>query len=165
VTLVAVDGRDPHRLIPRELRCEFERTLKGEGCSEKGYVRLEDLWLCERHAYRLWLEERVAYWRAMLAHAELWSGKARRRGRDDVVGRLGKLQARSAAALGCILEDLEESVEQGDHTCGYAYVSRDSGYPLRLGGVRKRQQQYQGRHSPVATASRSVAGGARRTRL
>ena len=35
--------------------------------------------------------------------------EAHRRGRDDVVGRLEKLRARSATALGCILEDLEES--------------------------------------------------------
>jgi hypothetical protein len=76
---------------------------------EKGCVELEGLWLCEGHAYRLWLEERVVFWRAMLAHTELWSGEARRRGRDDVVGRLEKLRARSATALGGILEDLEES--------------------------------------------------------
>jgi hypothetical protein len=106
---MAVDGRDPHRRVPRELRCEFERALKGECCSEKGCVELEGLWLCERHAYRLWLGERAAFWRAMLAHAQLWSGEAHRRGRDDVVGRLEKLRARSATALGCILEDLEES--------------------------------------------------------
>ena len=106
---MAVDGRDPYPRVPRELYCEFERTLKGECCLEKGCFELEGLWLCERHAYGLWLEERVAYWRAMLAHTELWSGEARRRGRDDVVGRLEKLRARSAAALGRILEDLEES--------------------------------------------------------
>jgi hypothetical protein len=106
---MAVDGRDPHRRVARELRCEFERTLKGECCSEKGCVELEGLWLCERHAYRLWREERAAFWRAMLAHTELWSGEARRQGRDDVVGRLEKLRARSAAALGCIIEDVEES--------------------------------------------------------
>jgi hypothetical protein len=104
-----VYGRDLHRLIPRELRCEFERTLKGERCSDNGDVVLEGLWLCERHAYRLWLEERAAYWRAMLAHAELWSGEGRSRGRDDVVGLLEKERARSAAALGRALEDLEES--------------------------------------------------------
>jgi hypothetical protein len=76
---MAVDGRDPHRRVARELRCEFERTLKGECCSEKGCVELEGLWLCERHAYRLWREERAAFWRAMLAHTELWSrGRAAR---------------------------------------------------------------------------------------
>ena len=64
----------------REFRCEFERTLKGEYCRENGEVRLDGLRLCERHADRLRLEERVAYWRAMLAHVELWSGEARSTG-------------------------------------------------------------------------------------
>jgi hypothetical protein len=120
---MAVDGRDPYRRVPRELYCEFERTLKGECCLEKGCVELEGLWLCERHVYRLWLEERVAFWRAMLAHIRLWSGEARSRGRDDLVVRLEKLRARSAAALGCILEDLEESRDlDGENGSG---VGRD----------------------------------------
>jgi hypothetical protein len=104
-----VDGRDPHRRILGEPRCEFERTLKGDYCADNGDVGLDGLLICERHAYRLRLEERAAYWRAMLAHAELWSGEARSRGRDDVVGLLEIEQARSAAALGRALEDLEES--------------------------------------------------------
>ena len=116
---MAVDGRDPYRRVPRELYCEFERTLKGECCLEKGCVELEGLWLCERHVYRLWLEERVAFWRAMLAHTELWSGEARRRGRDDVVGR---------RIIGLVvhahdLEDLEESRDlDGENGSG---VGRD----------------------------------------
>ena len=105
---MAVDGRDPHRRVPRELRCEFERTLKGECCSEKGCVELEGLWLCERHAYRLWLEERVASGGRCWRTRSCGPGGAPP-GRDDVVGRLEKLRARSAAALRCILEDLEES--------------------------------------------------------
>jgi hypothetical protein len=101
--------RDPHRRTLGEPRCEFERTLKGEYCAEKGDVGLDGLLICERHAYQLWLEERATYWRAMLAHAELWSGEARGRGRDDVVGLLEIERARSAAALGRVLEDLGES--------------------------------------------------------
>lgn len=102
------DGRDAHRRIRREPRCEFERTLKGEYCAQNGDVGLDGLLICERHAYQLRLEERATYWRAMLGHAELWSGEARSRGRDDVVGLLEIERARSAAALGCVLEDLEE---------------------------------------------------------
>ena len=65
----------------RESRCEFERTLKGEYCPEDGGVGLDGLTLCERHADRLRLEERLTYWRAILAHVELWSGEACRLGR------------------------------------------------------------------------------------
>jgi hypothetical protein len=106
---MTADGREPHRRIVRELRCEFECTLKGEYCAEKGDVGLDGLLLCERHAHQLRLEERATYWRAMLAHVELWSGEARSRGRDDVVRLLQIERARSAAALGRALEDLEES--------------------------------------------------------
>jgi hypothetical protein len=103
------DGYIQHRRFQREHRCEFERTLKGEYCAENGDVGLDGLLICERHAYQLRLEERASYWRAMLAHAELWSGEARSRGRDDVVGLLEIERTRSAAALGRVLEDLEES--------------------------------------------------------
>jgi hypothetical protein len=118
------DGRDPHRRIPQVLRCEFERTLKGEYCAENGDFGLDGLRLCERHAYQLRLEERAAYWRAMLAHAELWSGEASSRGRDDVVGLLEIERARSAAALGRVLEDLEESRDwDGGDSSGDGRVS------------------------------------------
>jgi hypothetical protein len=89
--------------------CEFERTLKGEYCEEKSEVRLDGLRVCERHAYRLRLEERVAYWRAILAHIRLWSGEAHSRERDDVVRLLEIERARSAAALERVYEELQES--------------------------------------------------------
>jgi hypothetical protein len=103
------DGYIQHRSFQREHQCEFERTLKGEYCAENGDVGLEGLRLCERHAHQLRLEERATYWRAMMAHVELWSGEARSRGRDDGTGLLEIARARSAAALGRALEDLEES--------------------------------------------------------
>ena len=103
------DGYIQHRRFQREHRCEFERTLRGGYCAENGDVGLDGLLICERHAHQLRLGERVAYWRAMLAHLELWSGEARSRGRDDVTGLLETQRARSAAALGRVLEDLEES--------------------------------------------------------
>jgi hypothetical protein len=103
------DGYIQHRSFQREHQCEFERTLKGEYCAENGDVGLEGLRMCERHAHQLRLEERATYGRAMMAHVELWSGEARSRGRDDVTGLLEIERARSAAALGRALEDLEES--------------------------------------------------------
>ena len=103
------DGYIQHRRFQREHRCEFERTLKGEYCAENGDVGLDGLRLCERHAHQLRLEERTTYWRTMLAHVELWFGEARSRGRDDVAGLLEIERSRSVAALGRVLEDLEES--------------------------------------------------------
>ena len=93
------NGRTRDRLPGGEPRCVFEGTLGGEYCEEKAEVSLDGLGLCKRHADQLRLQERVAYWRAILAHADLWSGEARRRGRGDVVGPLEVERARAAGAL------------------------------------------------------------------
>ena len=103
------DAYIQHQGFQGEHCCEFERTLKGEYCEEKSEVRLDGLRVCERHAYRLQLEERAAYWRAMLAHIRLWSGEARSRERDDVVRLLEIERARSTAALERVYEELQES--------------------------------------------------------
>jgi hypothetical protein len=103
------DGRIPHQDGEGQYCCEFERTLKGEYCGVGGQVRLDGLLLCNQHARQIRLEERVAYWWAILAHVELWSGEAHSRGREDVVRLLEVERARSAAALGHVLEDLGES--------------------------------------------------------
>ena len=70
--------------------------------------------LCNRHAGILRLEERMAYWQAMLAHVELWSGEARRRGRGETVHLLEIERARASAALGRTSEDLEALEESRD---------------------------------------------------
>ena len=80
-------------------RCEFERTLKGEYCGQEGQLRLDGLLLCVTHTRQLILEERVAYWRAMLAHIEVWSREARTRGREDIVDLLGIERLKTSAAL------------------------------------------------------------------
>jgi hypothetical protein len=96
--------------------CEFEATLKGEYCGKRGQVRLDGLLLCEPHARQLCLEEQIAYWRAMLAHIELWSGYARTRGREDIVGLLGTERTKASVALGRVLEVLERG--EGDGCSG-----------------------------------------------
>lgn len=80
-------------------RCGYEGTLGGEYCPEVGEIEVDGLRLCGRHADRLRLQERVTYWRAILAHVDLWSGGARRRGRDDLVGLLEVERAGASAAL------------------------------------------------------------------
>ena len=94
----------------RESRCQFERTLRGEYCPEDAEVTLDGLTLCDLHADRLRLEERLTYWRAILAHLELWSGEARRRSRADVARLLEIERAR-------VLSELERAtqVEDGRH--------------------------------------------------
>jgi len=106
------DGRIPRQDGEGQYWCEFERTLKGEYCEERAEARLDGLLLCNQHARRLRLEARVAYWSAILAHIELWSGYARTRGREDVVGLLGIERTKASAALGRVLGDLERG--EGD---------------------------------------------------
>jgi hypothetical protein len=96
-----------HRGTRSEARCEFDRTLKGEYCPENGEVKLDGSLLCNRHADRLRVEERVTYWRAMLAHVELWSGEARSMGRKDLVRLLEIEGARASAELGRASEEME----------------------------------------------------------
>jgi hypothetical protein len=103
-----------HGGLRRESRCEFERTLKGEYCPEDGEIRLDGLTLCNLHAYRLRLEERVTYWRAMFAHVELWFGEARRRGRADVLRLLEIERARVLTGLGRASEEMDE-IQDGRH--------------------------------------------------
>jgi len=104
-----VEGHTQNRGFQGESHCEFERTLRGEYCTENADVKLDGLRLCERHASRLRLEERATCWRAVLAHIRLWSGEARNRGRDDVLRLLEIEQSRASAALERVLEDLEDS--------------------------------------------------------
>jgi hypothetical protein len=105
---------DPHQDGEGQYWCEFERTLKGEYCTQNGEVRLDGLRLCNRHAEILRLEEWMVYWQAMLAHVELWSGEALRRGRAEVVRLLEIERARASAALGRTSEDLQELEESRD---------------------------------------------------
>jgi hypothetical protein len=103
------DGYIQHRVSGGESDCEFERTLRGAYCGEKSEVRLDGLRLCERHSDQLRLGERVAYWRAILAHIRLWSGEARSRGRGDVVRLLEIERARASAALEGASGELQRS--------------------------------------------------------
>ena len=116
------DGHIQNRRFEEESRCEFERTLKGEYCAEMGDVRLDGSRLCPRHADRLRLEERAAYWRAMLAHIRLWSGEARSRGRGDVVRLLETERARSATALERVYEELQDG-RKGEDGSGEGRVT------------------------------------------
>jgi hypothetical protein len=108
------DGYIQQRLRRGELGCEFERTLRGEYCGEKSEVRLDGLRLCECHADYLRLDERVGYWRAILAHIQLWSGEARSRGRGDVVRLIEIERARASAALERASEELQGSRDGED---------------------------------------------------
>jgi len=127
------DGRIPHHDDgERQYWCEFECTLKGEYCTENGEVRPDGLRLCDRHAGLLWLEERTVYWRAMLAHVELWSGEARRRGRGEMVHLLEIERARILADLGRASEASEQTEELEESRDGEEEDGSGNGRDLPL---------------------------------
>jgi hypothetical protein len=120
------DGYIQHPLFSRgEPRCEFERTLKGEYCGENSEVRLDGLRLCERHTTQLRLQERLAYWWAMVAHIELWSGEAHRRGRKDVVGLLEVEWERASGALEIAYDALQSNRDGRSPEGEDGKISRD----------------------------------------
>ena len=119
------DGYIQVRLFGGAIRCEFERTLNGEQCTDNAEVKLDGLRLCRRHSAQLHLEERVTYWRAMLAHVELWAGEAGSRGRDDV-GRLLEIErARASNALERAYVSLQRSRDGRGWDGEDGQVSRD----------------------------------------
>ncbi len=117
-------GRIHYQGDEGQYRCEFERSLKGEYCGQRGHLSHDGLLLCERHARELRLEERVAYCRAMLAHIELWSRAAHTQGREDVVGLLGIERTKASAALARVLL---EGLERGEGDGGSDDVRNGNG--------------------------------------
>jgi hypothetical protein len=75
--------------------CEFDHTLKGEGCEKRGEVRLDGLLLCESHARRLEAQERVDLLRGIFSCLELCLSNLALR-RDTIL--VGLLRARRAGA-------------------------------------------------------------------
>ena len=94
-TPVVLDRVDPSTLVPG-LRPAWRHGVMEASCAYIDVGRL--------HADRLRLQERTAHWRAILAHVDLWSGEARRRGRGDVMGLLEAERTRTS-------EDLERTRE------------------------------------------------------
>ena len=97
----------------RSPRCEVSDTLTGGYCEKAGTQRTIDGLLCEQHARRFGLEERIACWEAILLHIELWSKAARRRGREDIVRLLQLERAEAAAALERAYKDLKQAENEG----------------------------------------------------
>ena|SRR5215212_1291782 len=106
-------GTTSKRHAKEQLRCEVNKTLEGEYCKNPGTQRTIDGLLCEKHARQLGLEERIACWRAILLHIELWTKTAHRRGRENIVRLFQLERAEDAAALARAYEDLEQAKNEG----------------------------------------------------
>jgi hypothetical protein len=90
-------------------RCEFDHTLKGEGCEKRGYVRRDGLLLCESHARQLEAQERVDLLRGIVSCLELClSNLALRRDRI-LVGLLRAQRAGTARELELAYHELRQA--------------------------------------------------------
>ena len=102
-----------NRNAKEQPRCRAGDVLTGEYCENPGTQRTIDGLLCEPHARQLGLDERLACWKAILLHIELWSKAAHGRGREDIVRLLHLERAEAAAALARVHKDLEKAESEG----------------------------------------------------
>jgi hypothetical protein len=99
-------GRFPNQHAKDQPRCEFDHTLKGEGCEKKGEVRLDGLLLCESHARQLEAQERVDLLRGIVSCLELCLRNIALRRDTNLVGLLRARRAGAARELELAYQEL-----------------------------------------------------------
>ncbi len=77
------------------VRCGFGQTLKGERCERPGAVRLMGLRLCQKHARRVEIEDRISFLQGIASSLELCMSNVSIRRNSDFTR---SLQARRAEA-------------------------------------------------------------------
>jgi hypothetical protein len=87
--------------------CQINHLFGGAPCPKAGKENVDTLHLCERHALEAKLEGQIECWGGILFHIELWSGEARRREREDVVGLLEVQRAEAMSARQLARTDLD----------------------------------------------------------
>jgi hypothetical protein len=90
-------------------RCEFDHTLKGEGCEMRGEERWEGLLLCERHARQLEAQERVDLLRGIISCLELSLSNLALRRDTYLVGLLRADRAGAARELELAYQELRQA--------------------------------------------------------
>jgi hypothetical protein len=90
-------GHIPTQRARSQPLCEFDHSLRGEHCKERGELRWDGLLLCERHARRLEAQDRIDLLRGIVSCLELCLSNLALR-RDTHLVRL--LRAKRAAAVG-----------------------------------------------------------------
>jgi hypothetical protein len=91
-------------------RCQIDHYFPDKlssSCAEPAKVNVDGLILCEGHALEAKLEGQIVCWDGILAHVDLWSREATRRGRPDVVGLLEVQRVKATSAMDRAHEDLD----------------------------------------------------------
>jgi hypothetical protein len=89
--------------------CEFDHTLKGGYCKEKGKVRLDGLLLCERHARQLVAQDKVDLLRGIIVCLDLCLSNLALHRDTNLVGLLRAERAGVAAELEFAYQELRQA--------------------------------------------------------
>jgi hypothetical protein len=102
-------GHIPTQRATSQPLCEFDHTLKGGYCEEKGEVRLDGLLLCERHAHQLEAQEKIDLLRGIISCLELCLSNLALRRDTTLVGLLRAQRAGAARELELAYQELSQA--------------------------------------------------------
>jgi hypothetical protein len=90
-------------------RCEFDHTLKGEGCEKRGEVRWDGVLVCDSHARQLEAQERVDLLLGIISCLELSLSNLALRRDTYLVGLLRAERAAAARELELAYQELRQT--------------------------------------------------------
>jgi hypothetical protein len=102
-------GHIPTQRARSQPLCEFEHTLKGGYCEEKGKVRLDELLLCESHARQLEAQDKIDLLHGIISCLELCLSNITLRRDKNLVGLLRARRAGAARELELAYQELRQA--------------------------------------------------------
>jgi len=102
-------GHIPTQRARSQPLCEFEHTLKGGYCEQKGKVRLDGLLLCENHARQLEAQDKIALLQGIISCLELCLSNITLRRDKNLVGLLRAERAGAARELAFAFEEVRQA--------------------------------------------------------
>jgi len=104
-----VGGHIPTQRARSQPLCEFDHTLKGGYCEQKGKVRLDGLLLCESHARQLEAQDKIALLQGISSCIELCLSNITLRRDTTLVGLLRAERVGAARELELAYEELRQA--------------------------------------------------------
>jgi hypothetical protein len=102
-------GHIPTQRARNQPLCEFDHTLKGGYCEEKGKVRLDELLLSESHARQLEAQDKIDLLQGIISCLELCLSNIALRRDTTLMGLLRAQRAGAARELELAYEELSQA--------------------------------------------------------
>jgi hypothetical protein len=102
-------GHIPTQRARGQPLCEFDHTLKGGYCEEKGKVTLDGLLLCESHALQLEAQDKIDLLQGIISCLELCLRNIALRRDKNLVGVLRAERAGAARELELAYQELRQA--------------------------------------------------------